>query len=76
MYAHSNYWGDADVDHSQTIGGDTAKLLGEIYPPLVSAPLDVTESRLNKLSVQLSVPGENFLLLQNSQKLTIKQNIT
>ena len=31
--------GDADVDHSQTIGGDTAKLLGVIYPPLVSAPL-------------------------------------
>ena len=32
--------GDANVDHSQTIGGDTAKLLGGIYPPsLVSAPL-------------------------------------
>ena len=31
--------GDADVDHSQTIGGDTAKLLGGIYLPLVSAPL-------------------------------------
>ena len=31
--------GDADVDHSQTIGGDTAELLGVIYPPLVSAPL-------------------------------------
>ena len=30
--------GDADVDHSQTIGGDTAKLLGDIFP-LVSAPL-------------------------------------
>ena len=30
MYTHSNYWGDADVDHSQTIGGDTAKLLGGI----------------------------------------------
>ena len=25
--------GDADVDHSQTIGRDTAKLLGRIYPP-------------------------------------------
>ena len=34
MYAHSNYWGDADVDHSQTIGGDTAKLLGGTYPPI------------------------------------------
>ena len=39
MYTHSNYWGDADVDHSQTIGGDTAKLLEGIYPPIVSAPL-------------------------------------
>ena len=26
--------GDADVDHTQTIGGDTAKLLGSIYPPI------------------------------------------
>ena len=26
--------GDADVDHSQTIGGDTAKLLGDISPHL------------------------------------------
>ena len=25
--------GDADVDHTQTIGGDTVKLLGGIYPP-------------------------------------------
>ena len=24
----SNYWGDADVDHTQTIGADTVKLLG------------------------------------------------
>ena len=33
--------GDADVDHSQTIGGDTAKLLGGYipHPPQVSAPL-------------------------------------
>ena len=34
--------GDAEVNHSQTIGGDTAKLLGGIYPlhpPRVSAPL-------------------------------------
>ena len=28
----SNYWGDADVDHTQTIGGYTVKLLGGIYP--------------------------------------------
>ena len=25
--------GDADVDHTQTIGGDTVQLLGGIYPP-------------------------------------------
>ena len=34
--------GDADVDHTQTIGGYTVKLLGGIYPlipPRVSAPL-------------------------------------
>ena len=29
--------GDTEVNHSQTIGGDTAKLLGEIYPPISSA---------------------------------------
>ena len=33
MYTHSNYWGDADEDHSQTIGGDTAKLLGDMAMP-------------------------------------------
>ena len=33
LYIHSNYWGDADVDHSQTIGGETAKLLGGCIPP-------------------------------------------
>ena len=38
----SNYWGDADVDHTQTIGGDTVNLLGDISPPpRVSAPLGV-----------------------------------
>ena len=25
-------WGDADVDHTQTIGGNTAKLLGRYIP--------------------------------------------
>ena len=29
----SNYWGDADVDHTQIIGGDTVKLLGGCIPP-------------------------------------------
>ena len=33
MYTQLNYWGDADVDHSQTIGGDTAELLGGYIPP-------------------------------------------
>ena len=31
--------GDADVDHTQTIGGDTVKLLRGIYSPCVSALL-------------------------------------
>ena len=31
--------GDADVNHTQTIGGDTVKLLPS--PPWVSAPLSV-----------------------------------
>ena len=26
--------GDADVDHTQIIGGDTVKLLGRIHPPI------------------------------------------
>ena len=26
--------GDADVDHTQIIGGDNVKLLGRIYPPI------------------------------------------
>ena len=29
----SNYWRDAYVDHTQTIGGDSVKLLRE-YPPI------------------------------------------
>ena len=33
------FWGDADVHHTQIIGGDTVKLLGNISPPPVSAPL-------------------------------------
>ena len=31
--------GDADVDHTQIVWGDTVKSLGGIYPPRVSAPL-------------------------------------
>ena len=30
--------GDADVDHTQTIGGDTVKLLGDISPPGFGTP--------------------------------------
>ena len=41
--------GDADVDHTQTIGWDTANLLGGIHPPLVSAPLYRDRSRLRDL---------------------------
>ena len=36
--------GNADVDHTQTIGGDAVKLLREIYPPIpprISAPLPI-----------------------------------
>ena len=32
MYTHSNYWGDADVDHSQTIGGIQPNYWGDISP--------------------------------------------
>ena len=34
MYTHSNYWGDADVYHSQTIGGIQPNI-GGIYPPIL-----------------------------------------
>ena len=34
----SNYWGYADVDHTQTIRGDTAKLLGGYIPPGFGTP--------------------------------------
>ena len=35
LYTNLNYLGDADVDHSQTIGGDTTKVLRGIYPPIL-----------------------------------------
>ena len=34
----SNYWGDADVDHTETIGEDAVKLLEKIHPPRVLHP--------------------------------------
>ena len=40
----SNYWRDADEDHTQTVRGYTVKLLGGIYPPRVSTPLCLTAS--------------------------------
>ena len=46
--------GAADVDHTQTIGGDTVKLLRGIYPshpPRVSAPLIKTYVGLNNKSL-------------------------
>ena len=42
QHSESNYWGGADADHTQIIGGGgTVKLLGEYmpHPPRVSAPL-------------------------------------
>ena len=39
MYTHSNFWGDADVDHSQTIHIPP-------HPPFVSAPLIAAKSGL------------------------------
>ena len=48
--------GDADVNHTQTIGGDTVTLLGEIYPPSprVSAPL-VANRQKDLKSTQITV---------------------
>ena len=47
--------GDAGEDHTQIVGGYTVKLLGGIYPPLVSAPL------LSKLDLPSSVTSQNFI---------------
>ena len=60
----SNYWGDADVDHTQIIGGDSVKLLGGIHsnywgdvsphpPPLrVLAPLGTMNEWCKKLTMK------------------------
>ena len=44
--------GDADVDHTQTIGGDTAKLLGGYipHPPRVSEPQSTASIRVLEAS--------------------------
>ena len=49
--------GDADVKYTQTIGGDTAKLLGGISPPgfgtpdwlTSTGPISKTQARTRKL---------------------------
>ena len=53
MYTHSNYWGDADVDHSQTIEWDTAKVLGGYIPPspLISAPLISAQQNIQTFEI-------------------------
>ena len=45
--------GDADVDHSQTIGGDTAKFLGDISPPCFGTTAHSTRSIFTYLNITL-----------------------
>ena len=45
MHTRVKYWGGADVDHTQIIGGGYSQIIGGIcspHPPRVSAPLPVT----------------------------------
>ena len=44
MHTRVKLLGDADVNHTQTIGEDTVKLLAGYIPPRVSAPLIETQS--------------------------------
>ena len=46
----SNYWGDADVDHTQTMGGTVKLLRGYISPPGFGTPVHAS----------LFVAGESF----------------
>ena len=38
----SNYWGDADVDHIQIIGGIQSNYWGDISPPGFGTPVSMT----------------------------------
>ena len=60
----SNYWGDADVDHTQTIGGDTVKLLGDISPR-VSAPLVVTRVGSGLIYVRCVLSRPSVIIKNN-----------
>ena len=66
-------WKKATIFHVSSLASSQLVQTQKDY--LLQIWSDVTESRLNKLSVQLSVPAENFLLRQNSQKPTIKPDI-
>ena len=53
----SNYWGGADVDHTQTIGRDTVKLLGRYISPSppgfdTPAPPSMFQSFFDKTYIQ------------------------
>ena len=65
--------GDADVDHTQTIGGDTVKLLGDL--PRVSAPqalviiFKTIENRLHNFCIyKISVSAKTISKICIDQK--------
>ena len=35
---YSNYWGDADADYTQIIGGGYSQIIGRIYLPIPPPP--------------------------------------
>ena len=63
--------GDADVDHTQIIGGDTVKLLGRIYlpSPRVSAPLNTGMQFVRRLPCQCTHKKPEFHLLLICSKI-------
>ena len=62
MHARVKLLGDADVDHTQIIGGDTVKLLQDISPrvsdPLVTE-LPTPRHRCNISSKEAVLPSRN-----------------
>ena len=60
--------GDADVDHIQIIEGDTVKLLGGIYPPQVSAPM---QWRIQKILVGGDLKHKTSKIRMSSPKLRV-----